>query len=88
MTVLLRAATPDIPDVVTPTVPTLVDISRLIMARGPSKLPLSVDRVAFKDGEAEMLAVNQKRGFGSIARASIPERNFLFLGVTVVCEGE
>lgn len=95
-TVFLRGATPATPDDITPTIPTLADLGQKIHAR-PYAIaldPLLVDLPIYEKAEKEMTALLDRRGFvhldprGNtvlIQRAEIPERNFLLMGVPVVC---
>lgn len=49
--------------------------------------PLAVDEALFKAGEAEMVALRKERGFNEIARAHIPDTNFLLFGIPIISNG-
>lgn len=95
-TVFLRAATPPPSDDITPLVPTLADIGQKISARHYAVAldPLLVDPPIYEKAEKEMTTLMERRGYirrdtkgtvGTIQRAEMPERNFLLMGVPVVC---
>lgn len=96
MTVFLRAATPPPSDAITPQVPTLADLGHKISARHYviALDPLIVDPPIYEKAEKEMTMLMDRRGFlrhdprGNVVliqRAEMPERNFLLMGVPVVC---
>jgi hypothetical protein len=87
-TVLLRGATPDTVDSVTPTVPTLSALTQQIIERRvlfPGE-PMIVDPRTYKAAEDEMLQVQRTRGYLALSVANIPQRNFILFGVPIVCE--
>lgn len=96
-TVFLRAGTQSTADVITPQVPILADLRASMMAR-PYAIhldPLFVDPQTYESAEKEMTTILEQRGFvrrdrrGNIVliqRAEMLERNFLLMGVPVVCQ--
>lgn len=87
-TVFLRSATPPAADAITPQVPILA-VLRARMFNRPLVLhlePLMVDRQTYESAEKEMRTILEQRGFLSMACAEMPERNFLLMGVPVVCQ--
>lgn len=88
MTVLLRGATADPGDRLTPSIPTLSALTQQIRGRRvlfPGE-PVIVDPRTYKAGEDEMIAIYKERGYSTLARADIPQRNFILFGVPIVCE--
>lgn len=89
MTTFIRHSTPAIEDEVSPHLPTIAMLCRLIEQRGVfCDEPLWLNEGSYAAAEAEMKHVIRERGFSEIARASIPQRNFLLLGIPVMVEGE
>lgn len=79
------------PDEITPRAQTLAALKHILSTR-PLALatdPITVDHDTFVHAEAELATIMKERGYSSIARrAEISQRNFLFYGVPVICEGE
>lgn len=95
-TVLLRGKTEEPSDDITPHVPTLADIGQKISARHYAIAldPILVDAPLYEKAEKEMTMLMDRRGFlrrdprGNVVliqRAEMPARNFLLMGVPVVC---
>lgn len=68
--------------------PALADIMRRLDARpGWNRdQPLVVEPDLWAQAESEMIEGKRLRGYNEIARAGIPERNFLFCGSIIVAK--
>jgi hypothetical protein len=87
VTVFLRSATKSPEDEVSPVMPTIAMCVRLLEQRGFDDEPLTLSEGSYAAAESEMADLYRKRGYSGIARAQIPQRNFLLFGVPIIAEG-
>ncbi len=90
MSVFIRLSKTETQDNVSSASPTLAMLCRLLDQRMPMQRgeALSVTADTYANAEAEMTAIYQSRGYYGIARASIPQHNFLLFGVPIVAESD
>ena len=84
MTVYMRGSSEAARDDITPTIPLLAKLYRQSAGSGG----LVVDRATYLGAEEEMLMLRKARGYSDLPRASMARRNFLLLGVPIVCEDD
>lgn len=70
--------------------PTLAALCKQLTDRPSSEAdqPLTVPADIFAKAEKEMWELRRKQGWGEIARAALPERNFLLHKTPVICAPE
>ena len=89
MTVLIRAATEAPQDEITPGSPTLAMLCEKIATRLQifDGEPVILDDGTYEAAESEMKKIFTQRGYSQIARAQMPNKNFLLFGVPI-CRGD
>lgn len=83
MTVFIRASAPEIQDETTPACPTLARLSQKMVDENIAGCV--VDQQVYCEAEAEMTHIRKLQGYSDIARAQLPQRNFLLFGCPIVC---
>lgn len=81
MTVLLRDKSAEPADAISPVARAIAAIAARMHGDGP----VFANKIEFEAAEKEMSALYEARGYSTIQRADLPQRNFLLFGVPVIC---